>query len=379
MDGIGIEPAGVFQGRVGDAGLSRKAWRALAVRGLDASAELVSAGDAGVVPHLLHAGDPKLGAAVGRLVRAWSAERRLVLLGDAGAVRGASVLGLPAGTVCITDPDEAMRTDVAGAGLIVLGSAPWVVAARGDLGARATRTWQVDGDGTAETTPRRKGQRRLVIPGGADPRFVTCSPVTLALGSLAGADPDLLVDTLHRFGAMSRGGTRADNPALALAHLAVGLAEGPGRGAPVLLVPASLLGAARHAVRVWRAFTTRPRQVGAVRHLPAGLALTVERGDEVAASALLHGPADVWTLQVVSPGALSTPVDEAWSQALAEAGMPTAQLRGIGGDPRGRLALVALVTQAAVLTALHLGLEPLALPGADRLREVQQARGLDTH
>ena len=71
-------------------------------------------------------------------------------------------------------------------------------------------------------------------------------------------------------------------------------------------------------------------------------------------------------------------MDESWTRALAEAGTPAVRLRGLGVDAASRLALVGLVTQAALLVALHLGLEPLALPAADRLREVQRARGLDS-
>ena len=378
VNAIGVEPAGALQGRVGDGGISRTTWRSLVVRGVEAAAELAGAADAGIVPHLVHAHDPRLGAAVGKLVRAWRAEERLVLMGDAGAVAGASLLGLPPGTRCITDPSDASAVDVKGAGLIVLGNAPWVVAARDVVAGNATRLWQVDGDGTAETTPRRKGQSRVNVAGGSDPRFVTCSPVALALGSLAGTPTASLVDTLQSVAAMTRSGTRADNPALALAQLAVGLTEGPGRGAPVLLVPRALLPTARHCSRIWRAFTTRPREVGPVRHLPAGVPFAVERGDEVAASALLGGPPDLWVVQVVSGGGLGGAVDESWTRALAEAGTPAVRLRGLGVDAASRLALVGLVTQAALLVALHLGLEPLALPAADRLREVQRARGLDS-
>ena len=175
VNAIGVEPAGALQGRVGDGGISRTTWRSLVVRGVEAAAELAGAADAGIVPHLVHAHDPRLGAAVGKLVRAWRAEERLVLMGDAGAVAGASLLGLPPGTRCITDPSDASAADVKGAGLIVLGNVPWVVAARDVVAGNATRLWQVDGDGTAETTPRRKGQSRVNVAGGSDPRFVTCS------------------------------------------------------------------------------------------------------------------------------------------------------------------------------------------------------------
>jgi hypothetical protein len=278
----------------------------------------------------------------------------------------------------LTDPAAAVAADLDGAGLIVLGNAPWVVACRDQVGAAAVQVWQVDGDGTAETTPRRKGQRRVTALGGADPRFVSCSPVALALAALGGADTAELVETLHVVGEVTLNGRRADNPALALAQLATGLIEGPGRGAPALLVPGAMLGVARHGARIWQAFTTRPRPVGAGRHEPAGVPFAVSRADEVAAAPLLHGPPDLWALQVLGGGGAAGALDQAWSRALSEAGTPLVQLRGAGDSAARRLALVAVLTQAALLTALHLGLEPLALPGADRLREVQRARGLDS-
>lgn len=375
---IGVDPAGAMGSRVGDAGLSRTVWRELRPRGVAAVKELSAAADAGLVPHLVHAQNPRLGTAVGKLVRAWRAEARLVILGDAGAVAGATVLGVPADTVCITDPADAATADVSGAGLIVLGSAPWVVACRAGLAAQVERMWQIDGDGTAETTPRRKGQRRIAVAGGADPRFVACSPVALALATLAGASTADLVDALQTACAATLVLARADNPALALAQLATGLLEGPGRGAPALLVPAGLAPTAQHAARVWQAFTTRPRPAGPAWNPPSGAPLVLCRGDEAAAAPLLHGPPDLWALQVRGGGGVAAVVDTAWARAMAEAGVPVVQVRGAGSASARRLALIAVLTQAALLTALHLGLEPLALPGADRLREVQRAQGLDS-
>lgn len=375
---IGIDPAGVMSARVGDAGLGRSTWRELRPRGVSAVRELQGAAEAGLVPHLVHSGDARLGTAVGKLVRAWKGVERLAILGDAGAVAGATVLGAPRDTLLLTDPADASCADLRGVGLIVLGSAPWVVACRGPLGAVAEQTWQVDGDGTTETTPRRKGQRRLAVTGGADLRFITASPVALALATLAGADTAELVETLHTVGEATLTRVRADNPALALAQLATGLVEGPARGAPALLVPAGLVSTARHAARIWQSFTTRPRPDGGARRLPCGVPLVLTRGDEAAAAALLTGPSDLWALQVVGGGGVANVLDSAWKRALLEAGTPVVQLRGAGDSPARRLALIAVVTQAAVLTALHLGLEPLALPGADRLREVQRAQGLDS-
>lgn len=375
---IGIEPAGALGSRVGDAGLGRGAWRDLRPRGVGAVRELEAAVEAGLVPHLAHAGDPRLGTAVGKLVRAWRGVPRLAILGDAGAVAGATVLGVPEDTLLITDPADALGQDLRGIGLIVLGSAPWVVASREALADLAAQTWQVDGDGTAETTPRRKGQRRLAVSGGADLRFVACSPVALALATLAGADPAALVETLRAVGEATLSRVRADNPSLALAQLATGLIEGPGRGAPALLVPAGLVATARHGARVWQAFTTRPRPSGEGMRSPGGVPLVMARGDEAAAAPLLHGPQELWALQILGGGGVSAALDTAWKRALAEAGTPAVQLRGAGETPERRLALIAVLTQAALLTALHLGLEPLALPGADRLREVQRAQGLDS-
>lgn len=378
MPPIGVEPAGALSSRVGDAGVGRGTWRELRPRGVAAVRELQTAVDAGLVPHLVHAADPRLGTAVGKLVRAWSGVERLAILGDAGAVAGATVLGAPAGTLLITDPADAVGADLRDMGLIVLGSAPWVVACRAPLGEVASQTWQVDGDGTTETTPRRRGQRRLAVLGGADLRFVAASPVSLALATLAGADPSVLVDTLRTAAEVTLSRTRADNPALALAQLATGLVEGPARGAPAMLVPADLVPAARHAARVWQAFTTRPRPDGAAWRAPCGVPLVLARGDEGAAAPLLHGPSDLWALQIVGGGGVASMVDSAWKRALLEAGTPVVQLRGAGGSPERRLAFITVLTQAALLTALHLGLEPLALPGADRLREVQRAQGLDS-
>ncbi|MEC7948536.1 MAG: hypothetical protein VX265_13310 [Myxococcota bacterium] len=380
MDGppIGVDPAGALQPSLGRAGLSRSAWRELRPRGLAAVREIDEAVEAGLVPHLLHARDTRLGSAVGKLVRTWRPAERLVLLGDAGAVAGAAVLGVPDGTVLLSDPAAAMEADVRGAGLIVLGSAPWVVACRRMLGDMAAQVWQVDGDGTASTSPRRKGQRRIQVAGGADVRFVTCSPIALALAVLGGAEPDGLVRMLHSVGDALCSRARAENPALAIAALATGLLEVHGRGAPALLVPAGLLETARHGARIWQAFTTRPRPAPPGWRAPAGVPIAVSRGDEAAAAPLLHGPGDLWVVQVTGGCGTAGRLDDAWKRALMDAGTPTVQVGGASATPEKRLALLGVLTHAALLTALQLQLEPLALPGADRLREVQRTRGLDS-
>jgi hypothetical protein len=391
---VRVSASGIGARRVGDAnGVLQRAWRELRIRGGDIVAEVDEAHAAGHLPHLAHALDPEFARRAEALRAAWSKHERLVLLGDAGAVAAMTALGCPETLATVVDPLEARPDLVVGAGLIVLEGPPWVKAVAGAMAAAAAACWRVQGDGTGgsdSTAPSADSDGATVVSivGGADPRFAALTPAAAALASLAGADLDAISAALSRAAKTALLSARVENPALELGQAAVGLVEGPGRGAPALVVPRNLSRWARHAARVWVAFTGRERHVSGLRHPPAGTPQVLERGDEVAAVRLSGGPADAWALVVSAPtdGAVSVEaslasadLDAAWSTLLLEAGCPVVTLSLPDASAAGRAAGMLIITHAALFVAVHRGIEPLALPAADRLREVQRDRRVDSH
>jgi hypothetical protein len=368
--------------RVGDArGVTRVAWRALAARGTEIAREAAGADAAGLLPHLSSARSPGLAADAVSLAAAWAAWPRLVLLGDAGVV-SAVRCGGPADR--IVDPADASPEACAGAALVVFSGPPWVDAVVADLAEAAGHVWVVTSDGTGDPPLALDGATVVAAPGAADARFAATSVVAVALAVRGGADAGVVCAALAAAAAACSVPTRRENAALEMASIATALWEGPAVGAPTLLVPAGLARWAAHAARVWGAFTCRARAAGPGLVAPVGLPGVLVRTDEAGASALLGGPREQWCVRV-EPRGLSGAVVAAgavaggWRAALLAAGVPSVRLTLPGGDAAARLAGMLVWTHAALLAALHLGLEPLALPAADRLREVQRERTSDSH
>ncbi len=368
---------------VGPRGLPPGALRAGLPRLSAARQELESASSAGLLPHHLQlAADPVQAA---QIAAGWTSARRVVL-GEPGAVGAATLFAGPAARA-ITAPPEPSVIDLSvidGADLIVLQGPSWVRHLSDALAERAASRTLFSGDGT-DTPPWELDGACWTAPGTADARFGVCGLAALSLAAAAGHEPADVITTARRALEATANPGLSTNPALRWAAAALALQQRSPEATPWFLPAArSIEPVTRQICRAWGAITSGRTRAGTFS-APKGIApRMLPLGDEARAAMLLGSPAP-WVCALsadgpdtllgpgLSTGALSQGLLGAQIQHLVTAGVPVLQIRMPSASPGALAALSVTAVQAALLLSIVHDLDPLAVPGADRLRALQDA------
>jgi hypothetical protein len=315
----------------------------------------------------------------------------LILLAEPGVAASVRLLGQPRKLVVVEDGDPRQLQAALSskkAALLVLDGPPWLRPLATALAPRCSRAVVLQGDGGAAEGAWLRGAEHLAAPGAADPRFAGLGLGALVLAGLGGAEFGALRSSLEEGGARLALPGALDNPAYRLATVALSLAQESALTQPLLLFPGARLEPLVGAVgRAWTAICARARSEGLRSRLlqPARL---LRAGDEASWAGQIEGPLDAWALsiwaetpaeaEVELEGGLSArqlwrSMQGAHVQQLAQAGLPVLRLRLLQDSAAAQAQALQLLTHAAVVLADLGGLDPLALAGADRWRELQQA------
>ena len=322
----------------------------------------------------------------------WANEgERVVLMGDAGAVLGASLLCPEGALDQVTCPDPLVLQRILSGPepvhLLALDGPPWVRALAAGLAGRVGRVTVVKGDGSDAPSWELPGVQRWEEAGSADLRFAPFSPLAQALAEYCDVPLGPLMEAWR--GASEQCGGRAtwDNPALLLAGIAAATADSD-RGRLVLVGGDASLGRlAGWAAASWSAITVKATGESGVRRAHDTLPVAGTLGDEALVQRLVEGPDDAWSLlltgtpgagdlaldgPVGSVGVIARDLARAWGSLLTESHRPHVRLRASGEGAAASLALATVLVHAALALAVYRGLAPLQMPAADRLRALQR-------
>jgi hypothetical protein len=268
--------------------------------------------------------------------------------------------------------------------LVVLDGPPWVRALAEVASVRAASAFVVGEPGADEWTL--PGAARAAAPGATDPRFGAMGGAALAVAAARGVPVEAALDGLRRMAQRCAQPGMFDNPAYLLASLVDAAAEERGLTQIALLLPSPRMadwgGWARGA---WTAVVSKTRVRDSVRDYHGTTPMIVQAGDEAMVQRLIDGPRNVLTLALwadevgapVAEGAAAT-----WELArglmgahvkqLVTSGRPVVRI-GFGAvDASHLLELAMMWVHAAVASAARAELDPLAMPAADRWREILQ-------
>jgi hypothetical protein len=256
----------------------------------------------------------------------------LLVLGEPGATNAAT-LGIP----------PAAEVD----------TSSWAMGGRGEFGGMTVR---VDGP------PH--------LPGSADPdedlRFGAFGPVAAGIrGAVLGDQLAGEVEDVIQI-ASAWCGEVQDDPAV---PLATALCPPAFDASPVLVLSSpELLPFARWWSRMTTAITCKPATDGP-SHVPRGLAVQVaELGDEAALQNAIYADPPPWVLLLTADtcSADVAAVRSAVSELVQRAGYPVLEMRLLDALPTTLLGAAWVCLEAALATAVAIGVEPLTLiPGED--------------
>ena len=355
--------------------------------------DLSAAAEAAVLPHLRPLELARAHDLAGRI-----GSRRVVLLGEPSVVDAVLALAVAAGgelplTIRSPDPQEISRAEAAGKRtvLVVCVGPSWVLALAHHLAPRFSRILVIEGDGTPGQVNPLPTAEYLRVEGASDARFALLGPLGLALALKAGADLDEIAASVdEQRGRVSRRGM-LDNPALLLAALA-DTAEEAGLPHQAWLLPSARLAPwGAWASAAWAAITAKPKDAGGLREPRGDLPQIILAGDEARVQWLAEGPRSTWTVvlwadeagadqALASAGStwgISRAIVGAHLRQLEEHGRPVLRARLSRLDAAAVAGLSVVVLQAALALASMRGLAPLAIPAADRLRQlVAEGSGL---
>lgn len=386
---IQLDPDLAFvRAQVRGAGVDRRALRALQPRLSAVHAQLEAAADEDLLPHRGLVRHPERLAPALQATRGWKADR-VVVLGEPGAVGAATLLACQGGlrpVVGVDGPDPALlRAALAGAeapALVVLDGPAWVRRVATAMAPRFESIAVFVGDGTAGDGWALGGQAPIEVPGAADARFGVVGAASLGLAAWAGHDPDCIVAEISSMATRCDSRGVFDNPAFGLAAVALELSGPHGDALPIVMLPTSRLSAfGLHLARAWTAFSARAVEQGNVRRLVGATPVVFTAGDEAMAQRAVEGPPEAWLLAlwVDDPGGddaaaweVVRTLTEAHVKQSVRARRPVVGLRLSDLEPGTVAAASYLVVHAGLTLAALRGLDPLAMPAADALRDLQE-------
>ncbi len=354
--------------------------------------ELEDAHRAGLVPHTLQARDRGAAAAARAVAARWP--DGLLVIGEPGAIAAARLLaeGTPAEAsgrrVWFADgPDAPTLSALADRRphLVLLDGPDWVRQLGVSLHAVTSGATVFSGDGTERDGWTLPAAPRIDGIGASDARFGVLGAASLALTAAVGGDVDAVMEAAERMADRCAAAALFDNPALNLAAVSWALALDHRLFEPVFSVDGPRLEAwAAVVARAWGAITSgTPGSAanGDLRRAGGFFPRVTRAGDEAQMARLLDGPSDAWVISVTAeppptaeptPGAeLRARLDQAQHRLLIQGGVPALRLR-LGRDDAPTLAGATLLfLHAATALAVLRDVDPLAIPAADRLRELQ--------
>jgi hypothetical protein len=324
---------------------------------------------------------------------------RVVVVGEPGAldgVLGLASLGNSDRIRCVNGPDAAQITsafdDTESPLLLVIAGPIWVISLAQGIAPEKAAVTVISGDGTGESPVGLSSDWGLVETAWAvDARFGRLSGLGLALAGWAGLDLERILYVATEQLKVCERSEMMQNPAYLLSALVQGFEEDLDLQGMLGLVP---LGSQAHWARglcnLWSSMTARrgqgPQQISSM-----GATSWMLPGDEAAVQGLLGGSErrwswTIWSEEMPADMALG-PRESVWSmcrslmraqiQQLVESGCPVIRLRLARMEAEQLVSVDVLFLVAAMTLGALRGYDPLAMPAADRLRELHNGSIVD--